>query len=879
MPVRIPLPDGRSIDVPDDISPADKAALKEKLRAKYGAGEPAEDRQPEPAKQPTPEEIAGITQENGQPVKEGNFFSDLGKGFERIGGTIGNAFGGDYKDPVRPREVADIGENFVRSMAAPVGGDFVAAGGENIGNFVQGKPINHDAVEQQRARREQLANDNPLTALGGEGLGIVATAGMASNRVNAIMPTASRLTKLVATGAAISGGASAAEGNDTGQVLTDTAVGGLSAPIIDKVVRIAAPGIKTAVKYARSILPGGEQAASELAAQKIAQKFPGTDAQTLQKWVEDFRRTNNRTPSVAEFDDARVTGKLAKLAENNKVVGAAADAAEEANTAALPARARAQIQGTTPELTPDTVNARTAAQAATKTAAVETETTAKAAANKAQLDKDVAQHNQLAEDALAKIQKEMDFNTRLPPETPRSPQAAQAALDDYGNKAMDALSKRNILFPKGMAQLQAKPVIDTLNSKLANAVPGSQEAKRLEATINNITEGKPTFINVRDIDDIRRTVNSMIDKKLIGKDVLDNVVQPIEAQARHALPAYDDFLTSYGQAAQAIEGMSHGAGVMTPKTTPFAATLNVMANGKPAVAAGARAGAKVALSDAAQRAPERTARALVADPRAVEAALGSEAAPIVESSRANTAVIDQAALDAKAAMTRGRTTQKALDANAQAQRDNIASNAKQRTDTATGAAKVLDDFAPDFEATVVNAPADMRADVADIARTRLAQTAGEGPRGANKVQRDLVDNPNTQRRVAAALGDDEARALANTAQKEQKSAAALDQIRPTPKSNKEAADYVKEAVRGAAAAGGAGGPFARINAWSSVFSWFKELGLPPVAAKKTAEMLFEAGRTDEVIDRLMKIGVEKEQLAELANRLAAGTQAYNKDRR
>lgn len=671
MPVQAQGPDGTLHEFPDGTP---DAVIDRVMKGVItGAAAPAEDNLPT----------------GNEPAKRG-FIDNLAKGTERIVGTLTDP---NYKDKVRPKEVADIGENFVRSAAAPVGGDYVAAGGENIARMATGKPVNPNAVAEQRARRQELAKDNPTTALAGEGMGLVSGGGVATNLVEKaaakVAPTATRLAKLTTAGAVTSGGASAAEGNDAGKVIQDTATGAIAAPVLDKAIRVVAPAVSGIVKYARSFVPGDEAAASALAADKINSKLGTVDMPAARQYVADFKRENGRTPSLAEIAEAKTQGRLAKLAAGNKIVGDKAIEEADKSYAALPDRTQTQIRPGTGEA-----------------------------------------------DA----------------------QTAQVALTQRANKTMEVLGNQRILVdPQRVAALRSRPVMDTLNTSLRNAVPNSPEEAALTSAIDKINQVRPTFVTVRQIDDIRRTVNDLIDRKLVGRDLYSKIVEPIEQAARAKSKAYDTFLTGYAKDANRVEGLTAGSKVISSKTTPYTAEVSRGAN-QPEVGHDYSVG----------------------------------------------------------------------------------------TDTG--------------------------------ARTALIDAAGEGPRAAATVQRDLAENAGLKARVGAAMDPAEADRLQRTATREVRATSNLEAIRPAPRDVKEASDYAKEAARGLIAVTGGGGGFAKVNAIGGIGSWFHELGLPPAAAKKTAAMLFDPGQIDNVLDRLTKIGVSKEKLADLTQRIAVATQAYNKDR-
>lgn len=82
----------------------------------------------------------------------------LGRGWDRLSGKPGSA-------PVTADDVGDVASNFVRSVTAPMGGDYIAA----AGSAVAGKGFNPG---EQRVERERLAEQGPVTAAAGNLLGV-----------------------------------------------------------------------------------------------------------------------------------------------------------------------------------------------------------------------------------------------------------------------------------------------------------------------------------------------------------------------------------------------------------------------------------------------------------------------------------------------------------------------------------------------------------------------------------------------------------------------------------------------------------------------------------------------------------------------------------
>lgn len=291
----VELPDGRIIEVPDDATPEQLTALKDKLRDKYSS-KAIETAAPD-RKEPIP--------------KERTFLENVGKGAERIAGTIGNMVGGNYPDPVRPHEVGDIAENFVRSTTAPLGGDYIAA----AASAATGKGYN---PEEQRARREELASRDT-------GSGVTAAAGelLGAGGVGKVVAPAGG--GIVAQGAATGAITAANEsGGDLGAAARGAAAGAVGGKVLEKIGEAFAP----------------------MAA--LAKRLKTADGKAIkpQELYATFQRLEQqlgRKPTIAELADEAQTKALTSLAEGRRGAMSTFEKAQEAKMAARPGELRASI--------------------------------------------------------------------------------------------------------------------------------------------------------------------------------------------------------------------------------------------------------------------------------------------------------------------------------------------------------------------------------------------------------------------------------------------------------------------------------------------------------------------------------------------------------
>lgn len=339
MPITVSGPDGAEIEFPDD-TPAE--TIKSVMAKHYGGpSEPAPqartapvkasqqalaDASPEVLKRDFDKALKSGDVESAKAISQAvrkrvnvagpAFQSDravldtgsLAKGVERIAGTIGNVFGGDYQDPVRGQEVADLGEGFVRSTTAPLGGDYVAAGG----SFVAGKGYNPDA---QRARREELAAKAPLTAAAGEMLGAGGVGKVLAPGVRGLAAQGAATGAI--TGANLSGG-------DPVETAKGAALGAVGGKVVEKIGEAFDP-----MKALASRVKGAD--GKPIKPQELYQTFKEVEAATGQK------------PSMVDLLNAHGQKTLARVASTQPAAAKVFNEAQDAASAARPQELPDQI--------------------------------------------------------------------------------------------------------------------------------------------------------------------------------------------------------------------------------------------------------------------------------------------------------------------------------------------------------------------------------------------------------------------------------------------------------------------------------------------------------------------------------------------------------
>lgn len=346
--IEIELPDGRVVVV-DDADQAQVDAVKAKIQADFpdlGAPQGDAPRGGRDAALKARQEAA--RSRGAGPLKRG--VENFGRGVERI-----------VTGDVSPREFGEAAETSIRSMTAPIGGDFVAAGGENIARAVTGQPNNPNALNEQRGRREELAERSPLQAGASEALGF----GGIQTQVTKLFPflrvgqgstvaTKNRAlnTAKVATDAAtVTAAGELAKGKSVGDTAKATVVSALVAPPAAAALRALTQGVEGSVSGARSALTESADdgvSISNAALRSIAQRT-GQPIDDIRNAAQEFIAVNGRPPRLAEIVDTATIDQYKSLANQRARAAQTLDDAEEAAAAARPVEMRQTLsQGRTP---------------------------------------------------------------------------------------------------------------------------------------------------------------------------------------------------------------------------------------------------------------------------------------------------------------------------------------------------------------------------------------------------------------------------------------------------------------------------------------------------------------------------------------------------
>ena len=338
--ITIQLPDGNSVTV-DDENLEQVEAVKAKIRADF----------PDvtaPATTATPRGSRDKVLAKRMEASRSRGAGPLKRAAQNFGAGVKRIATGD----VSRREYGEAVETSFRSMAAPLGGDVMAAGGENIARFATRRPNNPNALREQRARREELAQASPVQALASEALGFgglqrVVTGLFPFLKVGqgstvAIKQRGINAAKTATDAAAVTVIGEQAKGKSAGDVAKTSLVSAVIAPPAAAALRALTQGISGTVSGARSALTESADngvAISQAALRSIAQRT-GQPIDDIRNAAQEFIAVNGRPPRLAEIVDEATIDQYKVLAMQRIKAANALDAGEEAAAAQRPREMR-----------------------------------------------------------------------------------------------------------------------------------------------------------------------------------------------------------------------------------------------------------------------------------------------------------------------------------------------------------------------------------------------------------------------------------------------------------------------------------------------------------------------------------------------------------
>lgn len=354
----VELPDGRILDVPDDATPEQLASLKDKLRTKYADHLPkADTRQQELETQVAAEAQQAAAKKPGfmenmlRGITQGA--DDFGRGLTRLPGAAVQ-LGKDFGHGVERIATGDVSgkeayEAFIETPARSVpGADFVAAGAGNIVNALEGDKINHNLVDENRARGEELRQKYPGSALATE----LASAGAVGARIAKIPAlavteagAAGNTLKTAAQGALASGAVELADSGDVGKAAGAAALGGVATPILSGGAKALVEGLGPTARAIANRVTGGAVDSGKVppGMRKLAEVLKIKPAELEAKRLE-IKQLTGRNASVAELADPDTINRLRPIAESQPSVEKAAIDAAKAGEIQRPTTLRNAVE-------------------------------------------------------------------------------------------------------------------------------------------------------------------------------------------------------------------------------------------------------------------------------------------------------------------------------------------------------------------------------------------------------------------------------------------------------------------------------------------------------------------------------------------------------
>lgn len=274
------------------------------------------------------------------------FVARLRRGSSRFMKGVDRITSGD----VSPQEFADAGENSVRSLTAPLGGDFVAAGAENITRAVTGQPNNPSAVRDQRERRLELKNRDAGSKLQSQASELLGFGGIQSRvtklpglsvlgRGTTIKAKAANTGRVAATAALDAGIGTTLQTGDVGEGAKAAVQSAVIAPAAGGTLGFVGDRIRELPGFVKSMFGRPNDAALRGLSKRV-----GVDSDTLQATMDEFRSLNGRPPTLAEISDPESIERMRLLASQRKRAGEAFAEAEELFAGQRPGELQAAIE-------------------------------------------------------------------------------------------------------------------------------------------------------------------------------------------------------------------------------------------------------------------------------------------------------------------------------------------------------------------------------------------------------------------------------------------------------------------------------------------------------------------------------------------------------
>jgi hypothetical protein len=696
-------------------------------------------------------------------------------------------------------------------------GDFAASLGSWLGD---GGPFNEqfslrDHFAYQRARREGMSAQNPVTSTTGYVTGaVVGGGGLASGATRAAARAPGPIGRLAQQvfvrrpgrgglpelGRAAAGSGTAAatatalEGGDLQEIGQSAALGAIAGPAAERVMDVGAQAVRGVMRRADP-----EAAATASIRRRMLENEAGVGT----AGARDLNRRVAAQGDGGTILEAANPRQATQLGEEASLSPEGFDEIsrqlpEMQNRRA--GRVQSAVQGDDAPVSVDAVRADEQAVAETAARGARRQTAEDVRAINRQRDTDLGAmrregevERQVQQGAIRAAERNLQRRLVDAADTQSdlvTPQAIEAARKSYADEVMGQLGEETVVVGNAANVLQRDAVRRLLNDYASSADP--VEAETIRELLNTGMDAGEVGLTVRQIDAFRRAAAAAGEANPALRRGLTDVSDELAAAAARSVPEYGNFLDTYARLSRTMEGARRGFQVRGAQVSQLTdeARLAREAEGaeRSAFDVGMNRGAQRAVADEARRSPSaarRMAEQMRDEPERFEVGMGPRApaarrvaeASLDEVEEAEAALrqlqqrqADDAAelrqLSSDRAFARSQEGQDQLQAIRDRMDARLAPIARAEQIANVGS----ENFIRARDAAVTEG---VDEEFRRVARTALAEAAGESAEGAVTVSQRLANDPGLQRRVAAVLGPDVTDTLVRTGAREEAASEAV----------------------------------------------------------------------------------------------------------
>jgi hypothetical protein len=354
------------------------------------------------------------------------------------------------------------------------------------------------------------------------------------------------------------------------------------------------------------------------------------------------------------------------------------------------------------------------------------------------------------------------------------PEDIRRVATQYGNERMAEIAGRRFEIP----EQTATDLLDTRSVRkfLRDYAEDNPDSRDLLDVLgiepDEETGAFPAFsMTLRQVDSLRRAADAAGEARPEVRFRLTQLADDVEQLARRRVPEYDEFLTNFANLRARADGAEAGFRVRDAQPSRLEAEVSRLRSQNRTSEVGVRQASQRAIFDeatASPRAARRAAERIAEDPRNVQATMGPRAGRVRRLAEEGVEDIREAERALEELRIRQRADQEELDdlffqrRNQQSREfDDRIAMIQDRVAGRQDAIRRAEDIVGGSTSNVVRGAQRAReeglsGDFQDVARTRLAETAGESGQAATDVAESLRRDPGLRQRVNAVFGETEA---------------------------------------------------------------------------------------------------------------------------